>query len=358
MQFAFRNRVVSAVVVGALLFGFRSFALADPPDRLQPWLSPQTWERDVDGPVVSLGETGQFDDSHLFAPTVVRENGKFLLWYCGSTGAAWDVAPKGQRIADERVFKLGFATSGDGKAFQKFAGNPVMSIADNRQSILTPCVLRNEDGTPIREHGMLRMWYASAHLGGDRVHTIHDVTSSDGVAWSEPSPPLIKNGYCPSVVKTNEGYQIWYTDVTKFPWLIRYGESKDGRKWDIADGAVITIDQPWEHDIVIYPTVIKTGGVYCMWYGSYTDKSHDFTSLGFAVSEDGRNWHKHPQNPVLKYDPDRPWESNYVTSDSVMRLPDGSFRIWYASRKAPPFRNLYFALNTARWNGPVTEPAK
>jgi hypothetical protein len=37
----------------------------------------------------------------------------------------------------------------------------------------------------------------------------------------------------------------------------------------------------------------------------------------------------------------------YVTSQSVMRLPDGRFRIWYASRKKPPFVNKYFAINTA-----------
>jgi hypothetical protein len=36
----------------------------------------------------------------------------------------------------------------------------------------------------------------------------------------------------------------------------------------------------------------------------------------------------------------------------VLRLSDGSFRYWYASRKAPPFRHLYFAINTARWSGP------
>jgi hypothetical protein len=36
-----------------------------------------------------------------------------------------------------------------------------------------------------------------------------------------------------------------------------------------------------------------------------------------------------------------------------MRLADGSFRYWYASRKQPPFLNLYFAINTARWPGPV-----
>src|SRR4029079_19132529 len=59
------------------------------------------------------------------------------------------------------------------------------------------------------------------------------------------------------------------------------------------------------------------------------------------------------QNPVHRPDPSRPWESNYVGSGCVMRLPDGSFRYWYASRKQPPFNNLYFAINTAHWSGPA-----
>ncbi|MFP6649475.1 MAG: hypothetical protein VB817_08430, partial [Pirellulaceae bacterium] len=60
-------------------------------------------------------------------------------------------------------------------------------------------------------------------------------------------------------------------------------------------------------------------------------------------------WHKHPDNPVLRPDPNRPWESHYVTSHSVIRMADGSFRIWYASRTKPPFVNKYFAINTATW---------
>jgi hypothetical protein len=35
----------------------------------------------------------------------------------------------------------------------------------------------------------------------------------------------------------------------------------------------------------------------------------------------------------------------------VMRLPDGSFRLWYAGRKQPPWSNLYFAIGTAHWKG-------
>jgi hypothetical protein len=69
-------------------------------------------------------------------------------------------------------------------------------------------------------------------------------------------------------------------------------------------------------------------------------------AIGFAVSADGLHWHKSSANPVLRPDPQRAWESHYVTSQSVMRIGKGRFRIWYASRRKPPFRNKYFALNT------------
>jgi hypothetical protein len=93
------------------------------------------------------------------------------------------------------------------------------------------------------------------------------------------------------------------------------------------------------------------------WYGSYYSAvRRQTTAVGFAASLDGLHWHKHPHNPVLIPNPKRPWESNYVGSGSVARLADGGFRYWYASRKAPPFENLYFPLNTARWAGPTASP--
>ncbi len=89
-----------------------------------------------------------------------------------------------------------------------------------------------------------------------------------------------------------------------------------------------------------------------MWYGSYWSERSNTTAIGLAVSLDGKRWMRNPHNPVLRPDPDRPWESHYTTSQSVIRNADGSFRIWYASRKQPPFVNKYFAINTATWRGP------
>lgn len=308
------------------------------------WLSAdQQWVRDVDGPVIALGEAGQFDDTHIFAPVVAHEHERYLLWYCGSTG----------RVA-ERVFHLGLATSGDGRTFVKHANNPVYRFGDAKHSVLTPTLLRDGDGSALREEGRLRMWFAATWFeGGNGRHTLHEATGVDGVHWSPPSPPLLENVYAPSVLKDADGYRMWFVDVSGESWTVRHAASDDGRQWTITEEPCLLVDQPWETGRLFYPTVLRLDGVYLMWYGSYWTARPGTTALGFAVSADGLRWEKSPHNPVFRPDPDRPWESHYVTSQSILRLPDGSLRLWYASRKAPPHVNKYFAIGTAHWRGPL-----
>ena len=316
-----------------------------PPQRqesIDRWLGPQDWARDVDGPIVELGPPGQFDDTHIFAPCAARIDGEYLLWYSGSSK---DVA--------NRVFSMGLAVSDDGRAFHKHAESPVLSFGDGRRSVLTPALLRGPNGECVRENHRLRMWFAATDFaGGTGVHTLHEAVSADGVEWSEPSAAQLENVYAPTILKQPDGYQMWYTDVSDEPWVIRAAVSQDGRKWTIHPEPVVTIDQSWEKTRLFYPYVLQTDDVYLMWYGSYWSEQPHKTALGFAVSADGLEWHKHPQNPVFRPDPARAWESHYTTSQSVVRFADGSFRIWYASRKAPPFVNKYFAIGTARWDGP------
>src|SRR6478752_7190278 len=69
---------------------------------LDRWLGPQSWEKDTTAPIVSLGKDGEFDDRHIFAPTVAEEGGVFRMWYSGSRGNPGN-----------RVFRLGLATSSD-----------------------------------------------------------------------------------------------------------------------------------------------------------------------------------------------------------------------------------------------------
>ena len=322
-------------------------ANADVPPELRPWLIEQKWERDVDGPVVSLGQPGAFDDMHIFAPAVAMEDDRYWLWYCGSRGEV-----------RERVFQLGLATSREGREFAKHSAGPLFSFGDGKRSVLTPALLRSPEGSTLREDGKLRIWFSSTCFQDtSSLHTLHETTSEDGIHWSAPSPPLLNDAYAPTVIKTGRTYQMWYTDVSAEPWIIRHATSADGRQWRVTHEPALVPDQKWEQGNLFYPTVLKIGSAYLMWYGSYWIGRPDTTALGFAVSLDGMNWCKHAENPVFRPDPSHRWESHYVTSQSIMRLADGSFRIWYASRKQPPFVNKYFAINTARWPDPPRDTA-
>ena len=316
-----------------------SSAAAGVPAQLVPWMEAQTWVRDVDGPVVSLGPPGEFDDTHLFAPAVADTATGFQLWYCGSRGTV-----------ARRVFAMGLATSSDGRTFVKHPSNPVFRFGDGKHSVLTPTLLRRPDGSVLRENGRLRLWFSSTWFEGPSGrHQLHEATSADGIQWSRPSAPQLQDVYAPTVLRTSDGYEMWYSDVSAEPWTVRHATSADGIDWVVTEEPVLVIDQDWEHTRLFYPTVLKTENAYLMWYGSYSTHRPQTTSLGFAASVDGVHWHKHPQNPVLEPDPDRSWESHYVTSQSVMRLSDGRFRIWYSSRRKPPFVNKYFAIGTAVW---------
>lgn len=348
-------RVQLTILLGSIFaFSLAASELqADVSEKVSKWLGPQQWVRDTEGPVLSLGEKGDFDDTHIFCAMVAKEGGKYWMWYCGSSGFAHDVAP--ERMPDERVFSMGLAKSDDGKQFEKHPGNPVFGLNEGTRSVLTPTILRNADGTLQRVDGKIRMWFSSANLGGGgRPHSIQAAESVDGIHWSNVSSDLIERAYCPSVIKEGNEYRMWYTEPGSYPWVLRHARSSDGLNWKIDDEPVFSETQDWERLVSNYPAVSKVGDIYLMWYTSYETEDKLKVAIGFAVSEDGIQWHKHPHNPVLQPDPHRPWESNYVSSGSTIRMPDGSFRMWYFARKQPPFLNLYYALGTAKWAGPQT----
>jgi predicted GH43/DUF377 family glycosyl hydrolase len=326
------------------IFQWPAVALSQSADTsLGRWLTPQVWTRDTEGPILSLGPKEAFDDQHIFAPCVVRDGRAFLLWYCGSRGTV-----------EDRVFGLGLTTSSDGRDFQRHPHNPVLAFEDQRHSILTPTLLADVHGVPIREDGKLRMWFSSTDFHDQSgLHTLHQSVSEDGVHWSRPSLAQLPGVYAPTIVKSGDTYRLWFTDVSKSPWVIRYAESSDGNSWRVEPQAVLEVDQSWELGRLFYPTVREVNGILLMWYGSYwKGQGSQKTALGFAVSRDGRKWIKSSHNPVVRPDPNRPWESHYITSQSLIQLDDGSWRVWYASRTKPPFVHKYFAIATATWPGP------
>ena len=75
----------------------------------------QTFARSTQGAgggslVLAPGEAGQWDSVAVAAPSVLVDNGRFVLWYQGFDGATWG---------------LGRAVSGDGVHWQRDAANPI-----------------------------------------------------------------------------------------------------------------------------------------------------------------------------------------------------------------------------------------
>ena len=55
-------------------------------------------------------------------------------------------------------------------------------------------------------------------------------------------------------------------------------------------------------------------------------------SMGLAVSDDGISWEKCEDNPLIQPGPDE-WDSIYSSCSSVVRTPEGKWRLYYAGRK-------------------------
>jgi predicted GH43/DUF377 family glycosyl hydrolase len=320
------------------------------------WFQPHVWERPGDEPVLGLGEKGKFDDQHIFAPHVVYMEGEYWMYYCGSqrcldAGTYKGVPKEPKEKSDQRLFKLGLAKSKDGIHFTRHSTEPVFSFGNDIHSVVTAAILKNPDGSVCRENGKLRMYFAAVDFPDGRYkHDLYETFSTDGINWSKPTH-VMANAYAPCIIKEGNKYRMWYTWIDKHPWHSRHAESDDGTHWKLTEKPCIVMDQPWEKKDQVYPMVIKADDVYLMMYGCYwNDDKH--TALGFAVSKDGLTWTKHPGNPDFRPEPKHDWESNFTTSHTLMRLPDGSFRLWYAGRRQPPWSNLYFAIGTARWAGP------
>jgi hypothetical protein len=352
-----RSRRALPFVLSVLFVPWLSSA-ETPDSAFAKWLKPIHWQRDSPTPALGLGDKGKFDDQHIFAPHVVFMDGEYWMYYSGSQrcvdagtyrGVAKD--PKQPEKSDQRLFKVGLAKSKDGIKFMRHSADPIFGFGDEIHSVLTVALLKNPDGSVLRENGRLIMYYATCDFPkGTYKHQLWRSTSVNGLHWSEPVF-VAENIYAPCVIKESNKYRMWYTWIDKHPWHTNHAESDDGIHFKITEKPCIVMDQKWEVKDQVYPMVIKTEGVYLMLYGCYwNDDKH--TALGFAVSRDGHTWTKHPENPVFRPEPKHDWESNFTTSHTLLRLPDGSFRLWYAGRRQPPWSNLYFAMGTAHWSGP------
>lgn len=291
--------------------------------------SADDWVKSPKNPMLSLGTGDAFDSQNLFAPCVVKDGGKYFMYYAGG--------PSGPGNGKDFVgYQLGLALSDDGETWTK-TGKPLLPHGEQDDFHATPALLRDPSGNLLKIDGVWHMLYC-----GNRADYIDHATSRDGLTWEkDPRNPIYKTGYAPHIVQVDGEVRLYFIakprpiDGKRVPWEVRMVTGKDIHSLKgKAAVTVLQISQPWEKDAFFYPYVLREGETWLMFYAAYWTqhpKGANSTAIGVAKSSDGIHWIKNPANPVLTPTVGSGHDSVYTSSQSVIR--DGDvWRMYYAGR--------------------------
>jgi len=158
------------------------------------------WTKSGANPVLDLGAPGAWDDSRVYAPTVLYDGTTYHMWYSGYDGS---------------YYRIGYATSPNGIAWTKSGANPVLDVGaggtwdDNR--IFAPSVLYKGKT------------YHMCYTGYDGfTYKIGYATSPNEIAWVKSvANPVLDLGppgswedlhvHSPTVLYDGETYRMWYS---------------------------------------------------------------------------------------------------------------------------------------------------
>jgi predicted GH43/DUF377 family glycosyl hydrolase len=232
----------------------QSIALAESEDGIQ-------WSN----PVIVLGPNNETDwENDLNRPVVLKNGNRYQMWYTGQArGHSW----------------IGYATSQDGKAWQRMSRRPVLSAESSWENVAVMCphVLYDEDAR------MYRMWYS----GGEQnePNAIGYATSADGLTWNKHKDnPIFKP------------------------------EPKNA----------------WEQDRVTGCQVVRQGDWFLMFYIGFLDGNT--AQIGLARSRDGiTGWQRHPANPLVRRGTEK-WDHDAVYKPYAI-LDGQRWLLWYNGRK-------------------------
>lgn len=233
-----------------------------------------------DGPVLSPGPIGHFNQHGVFPASIVEHDGMFYMYFIG-----WIEGKESPQF----YASIGLATSRDGQHFEPVSPAPVMSISEHDPCLVTsPHVFR--DGDIWRMNYVSGVQWSRDEEGHLHSHYhIKSATSDNLVQWDRTGHVAIDfapgetNIARPAVIRGDDGmYRMWYSYVHSAigKYRMGYAESKDCQTWERKDSeAGIDIDDEYAREMICYPSLFQMSGETFMLYNG--DR---FGKAGFGLA--------------------------------------------------------------------------
>jgi hypothetical protein len=151
--------------------------------------------RRYEGPVL---DRDQEDPYSLSFPWVLKERGRFRMWYASNVG--WG-SRRPSRMKETMAYAIKFADSRDGFVWRR-RGTSLAPRGGRERIVTKPCVVRDERG--------YRMWFCRR----GRTYAIAEAASADGRRWSGVRPAL------------TPGAAGWEDEAVAYPFVFVHRESR------------------------------------------------------------------------------------------------------------------------------------
>jgi len=272
---------------------------------------------------------GEPDALRALRPWVLQEaDGSLRMWYSGHDGTTGRILAAVQRPGGAWE-RLGVAIDAG------FVGG------SDQYGVESPCVVHTPGG------------YLMAYAGFDGEATrLHMATSVDGRSWTAQGT-IMQRGLDealgashPCLINTEAGWWLFFCGYDGSQdsrhAAILAAVSPTGASWDRV-GMVLA---PTAAELAVsHPCVIEMARTFYMFYASDDGAK---ATIAMATSVDGLTWHRH--GTMLEASGDGAEEGG-VHSPCVLRLHDGSLRMWYAAL-AENDAALAYRICSASFAGP------
>lgn len=265
----------------------------------------------LDGQILSSsGSSSDLESLRAFGPCVVQEDdGTLHMWYTGHDGST-------SRILE--------AVQGPGGSWERRGVSIDVGLTGESDAygVESPSVVFTPGG------------YLMAYAGSDGADTrLHMAVSPDGGRW-EPLGTFMQRGQADAVGATHPCLHI--TGERWWLFYSGYDGSDNGRRASVL-AAVSDTGASWDRvgpvlepsgdEIALSePSVVMSQRRFSMFYVSDDGRR---PAIHLATSEDGLSWDRRGNTLPGSGDDDDTLEER---SPCVLRLRDGSLRLWFASR--------------------------